>query len=158
MSEFFNGGISTENLTLFLVSISLIVAIVLPLWIHHLQKPRPKIKIRNGGCGGHGVEFVAVRVYLRNIGYQIAEGVKVEMKSETKGVNVVLQNPSARDLEPRADFIASANVYMNQWEKCEIEIKILWENHTSLLKKYDEQSQKFIFTWIEKNHVEFNFQ
>jgi len=143
MVNFFETGIDTEYLTIFIVTLALIIGIVLPLSIYHLQKPRPKIKIDRFHSRETNNGFLTVTVYVKNIGYLIAEELKYEMTSLTKGVVVNQKSIQSMDLLPNGSWAPAAAVSIKQGEKCKIKIELSWDNHTLLLKKRNKLTQEF---------------
>jgi len=156
MAEFFNTGIDTEYLTIAIVTLALIIAIILPLSIYQLQKSRPKIKIDRFNSNHYHEGRVGITVYVKNIGDKIAEEIKYEMTSMTKGVAVNQNSTQSTDLLPDKDFAPGAEVFIKKGEKCKIEIKISWDNYTSRLRKRNNLTQKFTCDRIEDHNVTFD--
>lgn len=155
MVNFYNTGIDTADLTIFLVTLGLIITPILVLGVYHLQKPRPKIKIEKFHLVGFGDEHVVIAVFVKNIGYRIAEEVKYEMISMTEGVIVNQSSTKSTDLNAGGSWHPSASVFIKKGEKCKIKIKISWENHTFLLKKRNGLTQEFPCERIEHKRVSF---
>jgi len=155
MVNFYNTGIDTADLTIFLVIFGLIITSILVLSVYHLQKPRPKIKIIVFSANNYTVDHVGIQVHFRNIGFIIAEDTKYEMKSMTKEVNVSNYNRPSKDLVMNESRAATEDVFIKEGQKCKIKIEITWDNHTSRLKKRNKLTQKFTCDRIENQNVKF---
>ena len=142
MVEFFNTGIDTEYLTIFIVTLGLIAAIILLLSIYHLQKLRPNIKIDYLSSNVYNVDDVSIQVYVKNIGNLIAEEMKCEITSMTKGI-AVHDLTQSTDLKSNSVWAPSATVSIKEGEKCKIKIKVSWDNHTFLFTKRNKLTEKF---------------
>jgi len=155
MTEFFNTGIDTDYLTITLVTLALIIAIVLPLSIYQLQKIRPKIKIDRYNSNHYHVEHVGIVVYVKNIGHIIAEEMKYEMTSMTKGVTVSQNSKLSTDLPSGGSWAPGATVSIKKGEECKIKFEVSWDNHTFKLKKRNKLTQEFTCNRIEEQNVRF---
>ncbi len=155
MVNFYNTGIDTADLTIFLVILGLIITPILVLGVYHLQKSRPKIKIRNYSSNHYHPETVGIIVYVKNIGDNIAEEIKYEMTSMTKGVAVDQNSTQSTDLLPNSDSAPGATVSIKEGENCKIKIKISWDNHTLKLKKRNNLTQEFTCDRIADHDVRF---
>lgn len=156
MAEFFNTGMETEFVTLILVVLGILITSILVLGVYHLQKPRPKLKIKKYSSSSHHETHVRVNVNVQNIGDKIAEEVKYEMTSMTKGVTLIEDSSASlvRDLDPTSGFMTETTVNIKTGEKCKIKLKVSWDNHTFKLKKRNSLTHEFTCTRTEV-HVTF---
>ena len=155
MVNFYNTGIDTADLTIFLVILGLIITPILVLGVYHLQKPRPKIKIKRYSSNHYHPGHVGIIVYVKNIGDIVAEEIKYEMTSLTKGITVNQNSTQSTDLLSNGDWAPGATVSIKIGEKCKIKMEISWDNHTLKLKKRNKLTQKFTCDRVEDHNVIF---
>lgn len=153
MAELFNTGVDAEFVTLLLVIISLIIVPI----VYHLQKSRPKMKIKQYSSTDRQESQVRINVNVQNIGDKVAEEVKYEMTSMTKEVTIIVDDASsrARDVHPTAGFVTEATVNFKIGQKCKIKLKVSWDNLTNKLKKRNSLTHEFTCTRLDNGKVDF---
>ena len=155
MVDFFETGIDTEYFTIFIVTLALIIGIVLPLSIYHMQKPRPKIKIIYTKSNLEPPsDFFNILFLVQNIGYVVAEDVMFKASMVNKKIDTSCPENYSFDMRSFQEFQFNTKFPLKEGEKCKIKIEISWDNHTFLLKKRNSLTQEFTCDRTEYGNVE----
>lgn len=144
MVEFFNTGIDTEYLIIFIVIITFIISITLSLTIYHFQKIRPKIKIETISVNNFtDPDSIPINILVVNIGFIVIENLKCKITTYSNVVFTPL-NIDSEYLMVTKTYRPYGKLSLKMGKTCKIKVEISWDNHTFLLKKRNKQTRKFI--------------